>query len=432
LEYLLFILYLVFFAWLATRIPFFKRSGLTQSQLIIVFLLKVMAGIFYGWIGLYYGGLAKMSDTWAYHTYGIQEYNLLLQQPGEYFTNLFYNPYEGDSFQQFFGASDSYWNDLKGNVFIKVMSVFDIFSFGYYYVNVILFSLLSLFGPVAIYRVMADAFPSKKLPVLLATFLVPSVLYWTSGIHKDGLIFVGISLVVYHVYFGLKENRFGVKRIAGILLGLFLLLLLRNYILVIIIPAVFAWLLASRWPQKGLVTFASLYVLFIVLFFSIRYISPQLDFPQAVVTKQKEFLKLEGNASVPIKELEPTVGSFMKSIPQAFTISTIRPYPSDVRHILSLAAAAEIMLLLILFATFLVFRYKTVQSNNFTWFCIFFSVSMLLAIGFSVNNLGAIVRYRSIIIPLLVVPMVAQTNWSRLNKLLSNGIKNNNNMSNSN
>lgn len=428
MEYLLFILYLVFFAWLASRIPFFKRSGLTQSQLIIVFLLKVMAGIFYGWIGLYYGGLAKMSDTWAYHTYGIQEYNLLLQHPGEYFTNLFYNPYEGDSFQKFFGASDSYWNDLKGNVFIKIMSVFDLFSFGYYYVNVILYSFLSLFGPIAMYRVMADAFPSRKLPVLLATFLIPSVLYWTSGIHKDGLIFLGISIVVYHVYFGLKEHRFGIKRIAGMLLGLFLLLLLRNYVLVIIIPAVFTWILASKWPGKGLAIFATAYLFFIVIFFTIRYISPQLDFPQAVVNKQKEFLKLEGNASVPIKELEPTVGSFMKSIPQAFTISTIRPYPSDVRHILSLAAAAEIMVLFILFLLFLFFRFKTTHDNNFILFCIFFSVSMLLAIGFSVNNLGAIVRYRSIIIPLLAVPMIAQTDWSRLARLLSNGIKNNNNM----
>jgi hypothetical protein len=51
-----------------------------------------------------------------------------------------------------------------------------------------------------------------------------------------------------------------------------------------------------------------------------------------------------------------------------------------------------------------------------------------LAIGFSVNNLGAIVRYRSIMLPLLVIPMVALIDWKRLNKLFSNGIKNKNNV----
>ena len=60
MEYLLFVAYLVTFAWLVTKVKFFTRSGITQSQLIILFLVKVMAGIFYGWIGIYYSSLAQM------------------------------------------------------------------------------------------------------------------------------------------------------------------------------------------------------------------------------------------------------------------------------------------------------------------------------------------------------------------------------------
>ncbi|HEX7905609.1 MAG TPA: hypothetical protein VF487_17175 [Chitinophagaceae bacterium] len=426
MEYLLFVAYLVFFAWLVTRTRFFTRSGLNHPQLIILFLLKVMAGIFYGWIGLYYGGLAQMSDTWGFHTFSIQEYHLLQTDPGEYFINLFRNPYSG-GFQKFFSGDDSYWNDLKANAFIKILSIFNIFSFGHYYVNVIFYSFISLFGPIAIYRVMKDVFPTHKIPVILATFLVPSFLYWTSGIHKDGLIFLGISLVVYHVYFGWKEKKYSIKRVAGILLGLLLLLILRNFILVIILPALFVWLLANKWPQIGLRIFGSLYLLFIILFFTVRYINPEFDFPQAVVAKQQEFLQLKGNSSIPIEELEPTALSFLKKIPEAFTLSTVRPYPGDVRHILSLAAAVEINLLLAMFLILLFFQTNGIQSKNLVYFCLFFSFSLLLAIGFSVNNLGAIVRYRSIIIPLLVVPMAAQIDWKRLNAYFFNGIKNKNN-----
>ena len=94
MEYLLFVAYLVLFAWLVTKVKFFTRSGLSEPQLIIIFLLKVMAGIFYGWIGLYYGKLAQMVDTWAFHYSSIQEYHLLYSNPHEYFTNLFRDPYQ--------------------------------------------------------------------------------------------------------------------------------------------------------------------------------------------------------------------------------------------------------------------------------------------------------------------------------------------------
>src|SRR5687768_14819117 len=94
LEYLLFVVWLLFFAWVVTKVKFFTRTGLSNPQLMIIFLLKVMAGIFYGWIGLYYGGLANMQDTWTYHTESIREYHLISSDPHEYLTNLFHNPYE--------------------------------------------------------------------------------------------------------------------------------------------------------------------------------------------------------------------------------------------------------------------------------------------------------------------------------------------------
>ena len=54
---------------------------------------------------------------------------------------------------------------------------------------------------------MKDVFPGKKMAVLFATFLVPSFLYWTSGIHKEGLIFTGISLIIYCIYFGTQRKK---------------------------------------------------------------------------------------------------------------------------------------------------------------------------------------------------------------------------------
>ncbi len=413
MEHFLFAGYLVLFAWLVTKVKFFTESGLTPAQLIIFFLLKVMAGIFYGWIGVYYGELAKMVDTWAYHYESLKEYQLLLHNPSEFFGGLFTTSHES-GYSGFLSTKNSWWNDLKANSFLKILAFFNVLSFGNYYVNVIFYSFISLFGPVAVYRIMKEVFPSKKITVLLATFLIPSFLYWTSGIHKDGIIFLGFALVVYHIYFGLKENKFRWHRLLLISLGLILVLALRNFLILIFIPALIAWILSNKLRYKSILVFSSVYLFFIVLFFTSRYIHPAFDFPLAVTERQQAFLRLSGNSAVEVHLLEPTFKGFVINAPQALSLSALRPYPADVRHLLSMAAALETGLLLLLFVVFLVYRKKDKSLNPFLLFCIFFSFSVLIMIGYTVNFLGAIVRYRSIVLPFLIIPMIANIDWDKI------------------
>ena len=427
MEYLLFAGYLVLFAWLVTQIKFFTKSGLTSAQLIIIFLLKVMAGIFYGWIGVYYGELAQMVDTWAYHYESLKSYEILIKDPSNFLPSLFHNPYE-QGFTRFLSSNNSWWNDLKGNFLLMILSIFNLFSFGHYYINVIFYSFLSFFGPIAIYRVMRDVFPAQRLAVLIASFLIPSFIYWTSGIHKEGLIFIGLALTVYHIYFGLKENRFPLYRVLLILFGILLVLALRNFLIITLIPALIAWIIAQKTRYKPFWVFSTLYLLFVVLFFTTRYVHPALDFPDAVVVKRGEFLALHGNSSIVLPTLEPTLESFIINTPQAFTLAAIRPYPADVHHLLSLAAAIEINVLLLLFVLFLILRRRLLPWTPFLWFGVFIAVSILLMIGYTVNNLGAIVRYRSIILPFLFVPIIALIDWHRVSMLLTGEIRIKNNV----
>lgn len=417
------------FAWLITKLGFFKKSGLSNAQLVILFLLKVMAGIFYGWIGIYYGQFAYMFDTWGYHELSLVEYKLLSEDPSTYFSNLFQSGYE-NKYGNFFASEYSWWNDLKTNMFIKFLSVINVLSFGNYYVNVIFYSFITITGPVAMYRVFSDVFPGKKIHVLLATFLIPSFAYWTSGVHKDGLVFMAISLVIYHVYFSLKENRFKPSRILPLALAFIIILSFRNFLIVILFPSLLAWILSWRYPKKVALIFFSVYLTCGLLFFTLRYVSASLDFPQAVVDKQKAFKTLQGNSGFDFPELKPTVESFLVNTPRAITSTTLRPHPGDVKHILSMAAATETAFLLFLFFLFLIWRTNGIRSTSFIWFCIFFSFSFLLLIGFTVNFLGAIVRYRSIVLPFLLVPVISLIDWQRIYFILFNNIKNNSNVSN--
>ncbi len=428
MEHLLFAAYLIFFAWLVTKINFFTKSGLTPSQLIIFFLLKVMAGIFYGWIGVYYGELAQMVDTWAFYYESLNEYDQLKTSPREFFTSLFQNNYE-HGYEGFLSSQNSWWNDIRGTIFIKLLAIFNLFSFGHYYINVIFYSFLTLIGPLAFYRVMQDVYPTKEIVVLLASFLIPSFLYWTSGIHKDGLVFIALSLIIYHFYFGLKEKRFSWGSVLSILFCLVIILALRNYLLIVLFPALFAWVLSNTFFSRNpLKVFSVVYIVGTIFFFTARYITPKLDFPGSVVAKQQEFLKLKGNSAVPVDELSPTFFSFFSNISQAFSLSILRPYPSDVKHLLSLAAATEINLLILIFVLFIFYKRKGISPTSFTLFCLFLSFSVLLTIGYTVNFLGAIVRYRSLFLPLLIVPLIANTDWKRIAKYFNGSIEIKNNI----
>jgi hypothetical protein len=418
LEYFLFAGYLILFAWIVTRIKFFTRTDLTNAQLIIIFLLKVMAGILYGWIGVYYGSMAQMVDTWGFHYYGLQQYQLLQTDPRAYFTNIFYNPYE-DGFYRFFSSDHSFWSNLQGNAMIKIVSVFDIFSFGNYYINVIFYSFSTFWGSIGIYRVMSDVFPGKKLPLILSVFLIPSFIFWSNGIHKEGFIFTGMSLVIYAIYFAGRQNRMTAKRVLCIFTGLLLIFIFRSFLLFTIIPAITAWQVAKRFPQKTLAVFFIIYAIFATLFFTARYVSPKLDFPDAVIAKQKDFQRLQGGSSeIPVKEMKPEPASFIMAMPQAFITAAIRPFPTEAKNLLSLFSALEVSLVLLAFILFLFFRKRLSFNYAFIYFCIFFSFTTLLVIGYTANFLGAIVRYRSIILPFLVIPMAALTDWERVARLL--------------
>lgn len=362
-----------------------------------------------------------MVDTWQFHYQSLKEYQLLKTDPFTFFSDIFHSPY-AEGYGRFLATKNSWWNDLKGTSFIKFLSILNLFSFGNYYVNVIFYSFITLFGPVALYRVMRSVFPASTFSTLVATFLIPSFLYWTSGIHKDGLIFLGYGIIAYCFYFGFRQSFFTTRKIVCIILGFLLVLLLRNFLIITLLPALLSWAVVQKWNQRPVITFSTIYLVFILLFFVGRYVHPNLDFPEAVVERQQAFMKLRGGSAVEVTHLKPSFSSFVQNFPQAISLTTLRPFPSDVRHLLSLAAFLEIFSLLFLFVLFLIWLRPPNAPNSFLFFSIFLSFSVLIMIGYSVNFLGAIVRYRSIILPFLIVPMVARTNWKNITRLVNKHI----------
>lgn len=413
MSYVFFLIYLGLFCWLLTKIKFIKEAGIEKRTILILFLIRIAAGFINGYINLYhYTG----TDTASFHREGIIEYHLLLTDPKEYLTNIFKFNYPNSGLLD---ITDSFWNNLRSDVMIKLLSIFNIFSRGNFFINTLFYNFLIFFGSVYFYRIFTSLFQHKKTILVIALFLLPSLLYFTAGIHKDGLIFLGLGMVCYNIFFSIKQ-KITAKRILFTLLGLIIIFLLRNFVVITLLPAMVAWIIAERNKKFVLQTFIIVYLFFIVLFFNLGAIHPSLDLPRYVSDRQIAFIQIakEGNSSININPLFPHFRSFLNNSPQALNHTLMRPYLTEKFTFLYIPAALEIFAYESLFFIFLLFRYRNSKPGAFIYFCIFFSLSMFLMIGYTIPIVGAIARYRSIYFPLIILPILGYTDWEKVKLFL--------------
>lgn len=410
MAYLLFTIYLVFFCWLVNRIGFIKKTGLPTWAITGLFILKTAAGLAYGWFYTQIPNYETEADTWKFFLESKQQTQLLLHDPFHYFFEVFENPY-GRKYRHLFSVYNSYWNDLKHLYMVKIVSIFNLFSGTRYYINVIFYSFLTFFGPVAFLRVMNDVFPGRLYLLTAATFLFPSFLFWSSGIHKDGIVFLFLALSLYTFYFGVKNKHLSFKQFSLIILLVALIFPVRNYVVMALVPGFAAWWLAERYFKQKWIAFLLVSIAGTTVFFGSKYINPKIDLPIAIVMRKLEFVKLGGNSFLPQRELKSNLLSFVQNAPQAMNHSIARPYITEINSPLYFFCALEILFIWILVFTWF-FRFtENPYRYSVVLFCFMVAMVLLLLTGYIVPQLGAIVRYRSIFIPLLMVPIIATIRW---------------------
>ena len=356
------------------------------------------------------------SDTWNYHREGLAEYHLLFTNPKEYFTNLFYTGYSY-GYDGMLKVQNSYWNDLKTNLIIKLISVFHVFSGGNYYVNVIFYNFIIFFGHIGLYRVFKEVYQSKKMVTVAVVFLLPSVLFFGSTIHKDGLVLALIGVLLFNVWQVLQANALSFKRVLFILFSLLLIFLFRNFVLMALLPAIAAWVIAQKKKCSPIKTFVAVYAITVVLFFTIQYLLPSLNLQRYMVERQADFLGLQkGNTTIQLDTLQANPVSFIRAAPQAFQHSLLRPFVTDSKlSKLLLPLSFELLFYEILLLLFLFFKRKDFSFNHpFVLFSLFFGLSLCLVIGYTVPVIGAIVRYRAICLPFILAPFILNINWGKL------------------
>jgi len=385
------LLYL-FFAALIYFITRRKTISISGSQVFLAFGFLVLLGCIHGYI---YSTYYPTDDTVLFNKEAFEQFHKLKTNPGEFFSEI--------SLADSFRRNDSFsvgWHylldDLQKWMIIKPLAIFNFISNGNYYLNVVFFCFLIFWGPYLLFKLFTSIQPSWKEIFFVAAFLIPSIAFWTASIRSDGFIVVSLGIILYYFNAWLDTKKWW--QLVSAFIGCIGLIILRDELLLLLIPALLAWWLINQYNFKPWKVFAVVYGVIIILFFS-------TPFPAMVANRQHEFLQLHGTA-FKLDPLSPTVGSFLSIFPQAVLNAFVRPFPWEAQGVLQWAMVADILLLISLLILALINR-KHILAHPQTWLVFAYSFTTIIFIGFTVPFPGAIVRYKAIPELLLYIILVS-------------------------
>ena len=397
-----------------------KETDIWTPVLLILFTIKILAGIAVGLASHYI--LHDKTDYFQTNVYGIQEYHSLLDSPKVFFTDIFKSNYNETG--EFFGSSASYWNDLRFNIIYKVLAFTNIFSRGNYYINGLFFNFVSFIGSILLYKVFINVYPAKKWQVIIGCFLLPSTLYFGSGIHKDLIVLTALSVFCYSLYFALMKGFTG-KKIIYLLLSFVTILFIRNFIAVILMPCAITWVIVDYYKLSAIKTFAALFVAGIAGTILLQQFTPKVNPLLIVVKKQQAFFALgKAHTDYKMDSLQPTIKSFAEQAPSALRHSFLSPYPLEFHNFYMNLFSLEMITYWFLFILML-FKPDKIKYNSqeFIVFGVAFTFLIFLFTGYITPAAGALIRYRSIYFPFILIPILCNINWRGLfdKAKLSNG-----------
>jgi len=417
----LFIIYLAFGIAGLKYILFFKHCKISFRLLVFIFLLKVGAGILYGTIHQkYYEG----GDTHLYVKSGalIQSH---IYEDVALFVRLCFGPNNVKPSPELkpHVQATYIWTDTSAYTLARLNALIAFFGKGNYALHIIFWQLFSLIGLVALYKSFIYFYANEKRKLLLAIFFLPSIIFWHSGIHKEALSIAAIGLLTWSVIqCSLKQKKYFLYAITFLFLGI--LSLIRVYTLAIILPAAVLLYYSIKQPKKILLKYVAVYGVLVLMGFALGSIHKKYHFLNHFIEIQDYFeFHSIGTSDVPIISLEPNLVSLLTQTPKALFRTLWRPSLFDVNQqnlFMKLPSALETLLIVLLILVGLFSKkLRWLSQQPLLIYSLVITVLYLSLIGLLVPNLGALFRYKSVVLPLLLPTLILLIDFKKLSQLKS-------------
>ena len=412
---------LVYFLFNINKDKVLGPNNPLKTYLIPALSLKIFGAIASGLVyQFYYGG----GDTMDFYTSASFVGGLCFENFGDFIGMLNSNPILSDPTLAKYDFLD-FVNDPTAWTVVRVTTIAGVLGFDSYPVMSVYFSLFSFFASWRFLSFITKLYPQPELAkkFVYCIFYIPSVVFWGSGIFKDTLTMSGLYLFTVSVYHLVIKRQIKPMNFFWIALGLYLMVSIRLFYLVILVPCLMLWFFAEyrdKIIKNRLVKTVSFPVLIVIsaLFITVGLRSVlgsdggELS-ADALKNKAAGFQSWHGSLGGSSYDLGVTdfgTSSLLRAIPLGINVAFFRPYIWETHSFFQLIAALQSLF-------FLYFTIRTVLRCGFSLFFLLatdplmlFSLSFSLLYGFVAGftsyNFGALDRYKIPALPFFMITLI--------------------------
>ncbi len=409
-------------------------DGVNRRYFIPALTLRIIGALSVGFIyQFYYDG----GDTFNYHSYGSRHiWDAFVDSPSKGLHLFFYGPENFESVYEY-ASKIVFLYDPGSFAIVRLSFLCDLITFSSYSATAVLFSLFSFIGMWMFFLTFYEMYPHLYKRLAIASFFIPSVFFWGSGLLKDTITLACLGVAVFTTYQLFIRSRVRLTNIILLPLSLLILYKVKIYILLTFLPCAIIWVFLSRLTsiRYTLVKFL-LFPLVIGSSFFLAYLailktgagSEKYSIENVARTAQitaydiRYWTGRDAGSGYSLGELDGTLGSLIKLAPQAINVSLFRPYLWEVKNPLMLLSALESFVFLVSVLV-LLFRTKIVGlkalNNSNVIFLFIFSIAFAFAVGVSTFNFGTLARYKIPLLPFFAVMLVLMNDYSKKARNLS-------------
>jgi hypothetical protein len=308
---------------------------------------------------------------------------------------------------------------------VIISGIFGVLTFNTYLPTSVIFAAVSFTGIWALFRTFAKLYPNLVRYVALATLFIPSTFIWGSGVFKDTICMFGMGWMVNGVFTLLIQRKLRPRDTLMLLLGAWLIFIIKIYILLAFLPAIGLWLVFSyshKVNNTFLRTFLKVGLIPVTLlgfFLLSRTFSQELGgyslerIEQTATVTQEYIIQSSGDqgSAYSIGKIDFTPIGLLRLFPAAVNVTLYRPYLWEARKPIIFFNALETFLFLfvslkILFTIGLSRSWRAIKEDPNIQFCLIFTIIFAFAVGLTTGNLGTLSRYRIPCLPLFGLSLI--------------------------
>ena len=405
--------YFLVFAYSIYKLPKLRISSLNYWKNLGLFSIKVLGAFSLFWVYTYYYPNRETADIFKHFDDAMQFYKQVYTVSiSDYFQFLFGQKVDSPEMTEAL-VHTKYWLRQTeigrigdNHVLIKLHAFLLLFSRGFYPIHVLFFAFFSYLGALTFYRFITNIFTPNNF-ILLVIFLTPSVVFFCSGTLKETIILVLLIAIISSSYY--LGKKFEITHLLILIISTYLLVILKVYILIALVPGLLSFLICTFWKTKNWWLFSIfIHLGYLYLLFTLQ----SVNFLDNLQLKQSDLIlvakEMHAGSRIEIPILDGNFSSFLSSIPNALKNVFLPPSPSTTNSFWMWLSTIENYLLLILIAFGCTkLKYTNRTQRQYIALLLSFTILLALFIGWTVPIIGAIVRYKVIFIGLLTPSLIA-------------------------